>query len=159
MNEKKCLTCGIEVTDTCPLDQGEPPCEPKRDLNEDLAICNAATQGPWVYSEGLYVVKNVTGDSFEWDADFVAEAGAEEDAAFIAAAREGWPHAIRRAQAAESELAELRQRHEDLSDDWADELHARIDAELDRDRVAEALQAAEAEVERADEALEGDDID
>lgn len=109
MNEKKCLTCGIEVTDTCPLDQGEPPCEPKRDLNEDLAICNAATQGPWVYSEGLYVVKNVTGDSFEWDADFVAEAGAEEDAAFIAAAREGWPHAIRRAQAAEAEVDRLRE--------------------------------------------------
>ena len=109
MNEKECLTCGIEVTDTCPLDQGEPPCEPKRDLNEDLAICNAATQGPWVYSEGLYVVKNVTGDSFEWDADFVAEAGAEEDAAFIAAAREGWPHAIRRAQAAEAEVDRLRE--------------------------------------------------
>lgn len=109
MNEKKCLTCGIEVTDTCPLDQGEPPCEPKRDLNEDLAICNAATQGPWVYSEGLYVVKNVTGDSFEWDADFVAEAGTEEDAAFIAAAREGWPHAIRRAQAAEAEVDRLRE--------------------------------------------------
>lgn len=109
MNEKKCLTCGIEVTDTCPLDQGEPPCEPKRDLNEDLAICNAATQGPWVYSEGLYVVKNVTGDSFEWDADFVAEAGAEEDAAFTAAAREGWPHAIRRAQAAEAEVDRLRE--------------------------------------------------
>lgn len=109
MNEKKCLTCGIEVTDTSPLDQGEPPCEPKRDLNEDLAICNAATQGPWVYSEGLYVVKNVTGDSFEWDADFVAEAGTEEDAAFIAAAREGWPHAIRRAQAAEAEVDRLRE--------------------------------------------------
>ena len=83
--------------------------EQKRNLDADLAICNAAAPGPWVYSEGLYVVKNVTGDSFEWDADFVAEAGAEEDAAFIAAAREGWPHAIRRAQAAEAEVDRLRE--------------------------------------------------
>ncbi len=50
-----------------------------------------ATEGPWWASEGLYVVNNLTGDSYEWDADFVAETERESDADFIAHAREDIP--------------------------------------------------------------------
>ena len=50
-----------------------------------------ATEGPWWASEGLYVVNNLTGDSYEWDADFVAETERESDAEFIAHAREDIP--------------------------------------------------------------------
>lgn len=57
-----------------------------RDLVADLAICEAATLGPWMASEldkGVLIVR--------------------DSAEFIAQAREGWPYAIRRAQQAERE--------------------------------------------------------
>ena len=50
-----------------------------RDLMADLEICNRATRGPW----DIYNINN---------------------AEFIAAAREGWPHAIERAIKAEEDL-------------------------------------------------------
>lgn len=52
-----------------------------RDLEADLAICEAATSGPW---------EN------------------EANIRFAAEAREGWPYAIRRALAAEEEIDRLR---------------------------------------------------
>jgi hypothetical protein len=51
----------------------------------------AATQGPWFDSETVYVVSNVSGDSIEWDADFIAETQEQSDAEFIAHAREDVP--------------------------------------------------------------------
>lgn len=82
--------------------------EIKRDLAADLAICEAAISGPWhsmpsVHSEYPYEV--CRSDFLD---TIVASAITEDDARFIAAAREGWPHAIRRAIAGEAELERLR---------------------------------------------------
>lgn len=59
-----------------------------RDLEADLAICEAATPWPWAVDDGFL--------------DVISEE------IFIAEAREGWPYAIRRAMAAEAENDRLR---------------------------------------------------
>ncbi|MBU9705860.1 hypothetical protein KSP24_02835 [Paenibacillus sp. AK121] len=80
-----------------------------RDLNADLAVCEAATVGPWgLHDAGLgrgYVYASIGGVL-----TMVAESGRIADAHLIAEAREGWPEAIRRAITAERENAELRDR-------------------------------------------------
>lgn len=75
-----------------------------RNLHGDLAICEAATPGPWkVRRQSPNGLQNVgtrqgrmTAQTFE-----------QGDATFIAEAREGWPEAIRRAIAAETEVERL----------------------------------------------------
>ncbi|UMR34010.1 hypothetical protein MJ749_15040 [Paenibacillus polymyxa] len=78
-----------------------------RDLNADLALCEAATSGPWgLHDAGLgrgYVYASIGGVLM-----MVSESGRIADARLIATAREGWPEAIRRAIASERENAELR---------------------------------------------------
>ncbi|WP_338532629.1 hypothetical protein RBB83_17470 [Paenibacillus peoriae] len=72
-----------------------------RDLNADLAVCEAATRGNWLVADGVYVLD---GESWETGGSFVAECEREADAEFTAKAREGWPEAIRRAIATEGLL-------------------------------------------------------
>ncbi|CAM3745438.1 hypothetical protein COLU111180_06365 [Cohnella lubricantis] len=79
-----------------------------RDLEADLAICEAATPGPW-NKEGSEVWRRGTGytdseDGHKW----ICDAFKAENAQLIAAAREGWPYAIRRAMEAEAEVDRLR---------------------------------------------------
>jgi len=71
-----------------------------RNLQADLAICEAATPGQWIATnnhtierdfDGLWICKVIWGNDLQ----------------FIAEAREGWPYAIRRAMAAEARVAEL----------------------------------------------------
>lgn len=50
-----------------------------------------ASGAPWFSSESTYVINNVEGDSWEWDADLIAETKSKEDAQFIAHAREDIP--------------------------------------------------------------------
>lgn len=81
-----------------------------RDLEADLAICEAATQGPWM-PEG----RNVIQDIYDRD-DFrrmllkpcAPYMGMEHDIKFAAEARQGWPYAIRRTLEAEAEIDRLR---------------------------------------------------
>lgn len=91
----------------------------KRDLHADLALCEAASPGPWKFDKAY-------GDdvgSIECIGDIVMDFGAigefvddtiagtapsDEDLAFILEAREGWPEAIERAIAAESVLERIR---------------------------------------------------
>lgn len=88
--------------------------EIKRDLVADLALCEAASPGPWkrepafdceIYSEADLCgsVVSAVGD----DMTYVEIAPNNER--FILEAREGWPHAIRRALAAEKKWAKLRE--------------------------------------------------
>jgi hypothetical protein len=96
--------------------------ETKRDLHADLAICEAASAGPWLFEPG---------SDPEWDGgfaggiiahsgDYVCDFGdstqyypsegsppSTEDATFITEARTGWPHAIERAINAETRIREL----------------------------------------------------
>lgn len=80
-----------------------------RDLRADLAICEAATPGPWAVC-GRYVVR----DKYELgnyrQAVFKAEhiPKIEADMRFAVEAREGWPYAIRRALELEEEVRRLR---------------------------------------------------
>ena len=66
-----------------------------RDLEADLATCNAATPGPWKCLDDTPV-------DTEWASIF------PQDLDFVMNAREGWPHAIERAIKAEAENAKLR---------------------------------------------------
>lgn len=95
------------------------PNENKRDLAADLAICEAATVGPWAWADGkreyndLGRVTSPEGDvcNFGNYARYYPTAGEEPskaDATFIAEARTGWPRAIERALAAEDETDLLR---------------------------------------------------
>ena len=72
-----------------------------RDLEVDLAICEAATPGQWIATnnhtierelDGLWICKVIWGNDLQ----------------FIAEARTGWPYAIRRALEAEAEIDRLR---------------------------------------------------
>src|SRR5690606_5623868 len=83
----------------------------KRDLHADLRLCEAATGGPWEteydHEEQRYCVEAV--NEVSWGGGLiVADCAYKEDAKSIAEAREGWPHAIRRALEAEAERDELR---------------------------------------------------
>lgn len=76
----------------------------KRDLHADLAICNAATAGPWALDydceDRKHCVEAVNVSSWGGGV-IVADCAEEADARFIAEARTGWPHAIERALTAE----------------------------------------------------------
>ncbi|AYK07724.1 hypothetical protein [Brevibacillus laterosporus] len=87
----------------------------ERNLREDLEICYAATKGHWswcgdkfgdlvVYSPKLRGFHNNGGEIAELDY------GSQEDARFIAEARDGWPHAIERALDAEMKIAQMERR-------------------------------------------------
>lgn len=90
--------------------------ETKRNLAADLALCEAATPGPW--SEHTNRHPEIGGQPWGWlNAKGGAQIGTwsgsrnrnyDADNRFIVAAREGWPYAIRRAIEAEAEVARLR---------------------------------------------------
>ncbi|MEC0369997.1 hypothetical protein [Paenibacillus chibensis] len=77
--------------------------ETKRDLAADLARCEVATEGSWYAGlTEVFVSDGVrTGKT-------IATANEISNAVFIAEAREGWPHAIRRAMIAEEKWTRLR---------------------------------------------------
>ncbi|MBG9735808.1 hypothetical protein [Paenibacillus alvei] len=82
----------------------------KRDLHADLAICDAATPGPWRIYGGKLGETNVYYPPYENHNEVVSDIDFDRphDATFIAESREGWPEAIRRAIAAEAEVERLR---------------------------------------------------
>jgi hypothetical protein len=104
-----------------------------RDLEKDLAICEAATPGPWEVEQTKGVARTAITDALDpniWPLYIVMPSPpfvlgkcgaaiavdhfrggikeAEAIARFIAEARTGWPYAIRRALAAEAEVDRLR---------------------------------------------------
>jgi len=84
----KCPVCKTSLTGLCIVEDhfSQKPVE-TRDLDADLALCEAATWETW--------------DKLIWHipaADFH----------FTAESRQGWPYAIRRAQEAEREVDRLR---------------------------------------------------
>lgn len=87
------------------LDEQQAPVK-TRNLRADLAVCNAATPGPWLVDSPSNQVRQPKG-SKRRRITTPPDASGIKDAAFIAAAREGWPEAIRRALAAEAEVERL----------------------------------------------------
>lgn len=88
--------------------------ETKRDLAADLALCDAAITGPVEYFASI-------DSEYEYDVcrkDFlstiIASVIDERDARMITEAYAGWPHAIRRAMAAEAEVERLKQSYRRL---------------------------------------------
>lgn len=99
-----------------------------RDLAADLAICDKASPGPWkwvadtFWSDDVLITSQlfVREDDEKTDEDAFRIASyicehenefpSEENAAFIAAAREGWPDSINRTVAAEAEVESLKAR-------------------------------------------------
>jgi len=81
------------------LDQARPQA---RDLEADLAICEAASPGPWTIKDDGIKDKNQF-----WVCEMIWP-NEEGNARFITEAREGWPYAIRRALEAEAEVDRLR---------------------------------------------------
>ncbi|EFM10139.1 hypothetical protein PaecuDRAFT_3098 [Paenibacillus curdlanolyticus YK9] len=73
-----------------------------RDLEADLALCEAATQGPWVTTNNSNYDLLIKGEGRVLG--FLVSA---EDQTFVIAAREGWPYAIRLAQQMEREIDRL----------------------------------------------------
>ncbi|WP_178023068.1 hypothetical protein [uncultured Paenibacillus sp.] len=95
--------------------------ETKRDLAADLALCEAATPGPWFVGGGPANEIRQPNGSRRRRITTPPDADGIKDASFIAEAREGWPHAIRRAisaedalKTAEAEVEFLRQQREYL---------------------------------------------
>jgi hypothetical protein len=96
-----------------------------RDLQKDLAICNKATPGTWkrnekpsfgdwwVYSEGQHICL-LPADKKGTHYGEMFKANAE----FIAAAREGWPHAIERATKAEAKVERLQKVYAITNESW-----------------------------------------
>lgn len=74
-----------------------------RNLHADLEICEAATPGPWEVrdTDSDYLPVYVVAPDEEVVIGEITTYDAELDARFIAAARTGWPIAIRRALDAE----------------------------------------------------------
>jgi hypothetical protein len=99
----------------------------KRDLEKDLVLCDSATPGPWYTVDGIWlppncgtyviaghydlhrgkpVLDHIDIDESDADQDGPDYSQSDADLEFAAEARTGWPAAIRRASAAESQLAE-----------------------------------------------------
>lgn len=106
----------------------------KRDLHADLAICEAATPGTWLlHDAGLgkgHVYTSVAGvlEPTVWESQIA-------DAAFIAEARVGWPHAIERVLTAEAELPAARMLLVDMR-------KRAVAAEKERDHLRAGIAAA-----------------
>jgi hypothetical protein len=80
-----------------------------RDLEADLAICEAATPGPFEVSLQGVVEVTSNGKSIAMVCD-------RDTAKFFAEAREGWPAAIRYAMKLENEIDRLRNEIDILQD-------------------------------------------
>jgi len=94
-----------------------------RDLDADLAICEAATQGPWQVG-----YRDVwTGDSV----DQIATNISSDNVRFIAEARQGWPYAIRLVKSQREEIDRLRAERDAL-EDKVDRLVEELRMERDR---------------------------
>jgi hypothetical protein len=103
-----------------------------RDLAAELALCGEATPGPWVYPVPGATSAEAIGAALPAAPGhprrrgtrvvatsrlaFKSSRQCEADAVFIAAAREGWPAALRRALAAEAEVARLRATLAEIAD-------------------------------------------
>jgi hypothetical protein len=84
-----------------------------RDLHADLRLCDGASPGPWGQGDlWLPWLRQAFALLLEQWPDSVADL--ERDFALIAAARDGWPAAIRRALAAEARAVRLQDRVERL---------------------------------------------
>lgn len=83
--------------------------EYKRNLHADLALCEAATPGPWLMYGGKFGETNVYYPPYDNHDEVVSDIDADRryDAKFIAESRQGWPESIRRAIAAEAEVERL----------------------------------------------------
>lgn len=95
----------------------------KRDLRKDLELCERVTPGPWfiapkkcgpegqgVYQESSLGLICEVGDPYPR-----GDNHPQENMEFIATARDGWPHAIKRALEAEAEVERLKKILEDKS--------------------------------------------
>ena len=82
-----------------------------RDLQKDLELCNEATKGPWYVGAKENgpnrLIANVSYFGFGKIYTRGQDANPGADIMFIAAAREGWPEAIKRAMKAEAQVKEL----------------------------------------------------
>ncbi|MFC5468440.1 hypothetical protein ACFPPD_06885 [Cohnella suwonensis] len=87
-----------------------------RDLDADLAICEAATPGPWIVAVSIHVVRDFWENDGSRQVVFTAANDIEADARFTAEARQGWPYAIRRAQEAEERMDKLKEEIRILQD-------------------------------------------
>ncbi|MGF7045753.1 hypothetical protein J2T13_000213 [Paenibacillus sp. DS2015] len=119
--------------------------EIKRDLIADLAICDAATEGPWRREHGcecevfsgtdMYPsVITVSGD----DMSYVVISA--ENERFILESREGWPHAIRRAVAAEERCDSLIEHVVDVDEAFNDYKYRAETAEAEVAKLDALLQ-------------------
>lgn len=88
----------------------------KRDLHADLALCEAATPGPWFGQDNgdMWQLFGGLNGSLQLIkapkccTDFEEYWPEESDARFIEQAREGWPEALRRAIESEAEVERMR---------------------------------------------------
>ncbi|GAB7387386.1 hypothetical protein BSNK01_12220 [Bacillaceae bacterium] len=80
--------------------------ETKRDLHADLELCERGTRGPWKVRVGNHVFCDAVLDA-EGNELFCSETATLEDLKVGAEAREGWPHALKRAIEAEKRVEEL----------------------------------------------------
>lgn len=96
-----------------------------RDLEADLAICEAATPGPWEFGTNAH--PELSGKPWGWiksmGSRIAVWSGSNNpnfyhDNRFMSAAREGWPYAIRRALEAEAEVDRLRNELNILQEQW-----------------------------------------
>ena len=91
-----------------------------RDLQADLGICNKATPGPWMYLKDIFngsIYKKLSDGCRGHKLCELGTYGSvifdreryDDNAHFIAEAREGWPEAIERAIKAEEQAVALKE--------------------------------------------------
>lgn len=108
----------------------------KRNLHDDLAICEAASLGKYYASAeewpGNANLRHWVSDHYDGIGCFIRY----EDARFDAEAREGWPEAIKRAINAETELREATTRLRELEVLFVTEEDKRCHYEALADKLA-----------------------
>lgn len=83
-----------------------------RDLLKDLELCTKATSGKWIsdcspWDDQIISIPEGDRDGYVRTL-FTIDAATSDDIELVTQAREGWPHAIKRALKAEDEVGKLR---------------------------------------------------
>jgi hypothetical protein len=151
----------IHVRNTIPIIGGANgmTTENKRDLAADLAICEAATAGPWLVDENTANQIRQPNGSKRRRITTPPDADGIKDAAFIAKAREGWPESIRRAMAAEAEVERLRKDKQRLHSVYDAQYARAVEYWGEVERLRTALETAQFHLDREQYMSASDTVD
>jgi len=115
------------------------------EIREALQVCEQATPGPWVTHKGrLYEWRIVS------DGEAIVDAEEEQDARFIALARDLLPRVLAEVQAQRARIAQIEQLRRDDCDNYTDVIRIEAEEGLRLRKIVDAITPEPASVKGGD---------